>query len=723
MALEITIGPPLLTINWGHTVAASEPDGQIFPETDKGLYFFDTRLISAYSLFTNDVRFDLLNAASVFYYASRTFLINAAFETEDGPVPARTIGLVLSRMLEDGLHEDCDLTNYGPRRVKFNFEIMIRSDFADLFDVKAGHLVRRGRVTTDWDAAAGTLKAAYTNQDFHRAIVTRICNNDGPCGFANGRLSFAIELEPGQSWHACLRHDLVDGERIYRAPADCFAHAGTERLGGPLQRWQDTVLKIQTSNEDVYQLFRQSIEDMASLRLPVEGTDHLRFVPAAGVPWFVALFGRDSLIAAMQTVLVYPDFARGALEVLGELQADTVDHYRDAEPGKILHELRHGELARLKRVPHTPYYGTADATMLYLITLHIVWRCSGDRALLDQHLPAAERCLEWIDRYGDRDGDGFQEYETRSPVGYENQGWKDAGDAVMNPDGSPVRGPKATCELQGYVYDAWIRMADIYDVLGRQADAQAPAPQGGRPRATLRRRLMGRGQRLLCLLPRWRQGQGAHRRVEPGASAAERDRPARQGRTRRAAADAARHMWSGWGIRTLSSDHPAYNPYSYQNGSVWPHDNSMIAMGFKRYGFHAEAARIARDVSEAASFFMLHQLPELYAGIERDGSNFPVQYTGANVPQAWAAGSVFLLLQAILGFQPDAANGILYLDPWLPPWLPDLTLTDLRIGPETFDIHFEGAGADTRVEVRKGDAGNVRQRPITEGYRLLAGEG
>src|SRR6185437_13036569 len=212
---------------------------------------------------------------------------------------------------------------------------------------------------------------------------------------------------------------------------------------------------------------RQAVEDMAALRLPIEGTDHLRFLPAAGVPWFVAPFGRDSLIASLQSALVYPSFARGSLDVLGSLQATERDDYRDAEPGKIMHELRLGELAHFKLVPHTPYYGTADATLLYLIVLHVAWRCTGDAGLLEHHLKTAEACLEWIDNYGDRDGDGFQEYATRSPVGYENQGWKDSGDSVVYPDGSLVKGPKALCELQGYAYDAWIRMAEIFDELGK----------------------------------------------------------------------------------------------------------------------------------------------------------------------------------------------------------------------------------------------------------------
>ena len=718
MALEITVGPPLLTISSGQTVLVSEPDGQIYPGSDKGLYFLDTRMISTYRILANGRSFDLLNGGAVLHFASRSFLINPEIETESGMIAARSLGLALSRLVDGGLHEDFEITNYGLAPVRFNFELLIRCDFADIFDVKANHIVRRSRIATHWDADSATFTSTYTNAAFRRALRIRACNSDSPGQITNGRLTFEVALQPGGTWHTCLCHDLVDGERVYEAPAECFAHAPPARLKAFHDDWRATVLKLETSNEEFYRLFRQSVADIATLRLPIEGTDHLRFVAAGGVPWFVALFGRDSLIAALQTVFVYPEFACGALEVLGELQATEVDDFRDAEPGRILHELRRGELATLHKVPHTPYYGTADATPLYVITLHLAWRCSGDKALLEKHLGTAERCLAWIDDYGDRDGDGFQEYATRSPAGIENQGWKDAGDSVMRPDGSPVAAPKALCELQGYVYDAWLRMAEIYDVLERPGDADRLRAKA----ADLCRRfdeafwdeesgfyaycLDAEKQKVLTVAsnPGHLLWSGI---VPPDKAKRVVERLMKQ------------DMWSGWGIRTLSARHPSYNPHSYQNGSVWPHDNGLIALGFKRYGFHDEAAKIARDISEAASFFMLHQLPELYAGIQRDDGNFPVQYAGANVPQAWAAGTVFLLLQAIVGFQPDAGAGFLYLDPWLPAWLPDLRLTDLRLGAETFDIRIEGLGADVTISVLAGDPGKVRRRSIVDAAEQL----
>ena len=368
------------------------------------------------------------------------------------------------------------------------------------------------------------------------------------------------------------------------------------------------MLKIRTSNEEFYRLYHQALEDMAALRLPFPDTDHSVFLPAAGLPWFVAPFGRDSLIVSLQNQLIYPEFARGALEILGSLQAKAVDNYRDAEPGKIPHEMRYGELAHFKLIPHTPYYGTADATPLYLITLHAAWRATGDKTLLERHLKVAEGCLSWIDQYGDRDGDGFQEYQTRSPAGYENMGWKDSGDCVVYPDGSLVKGPKALCELQGYVYDAWLRMAEVYDVLGNPARARELRSKAAELFERFNQAFWDDefgfyayaldGDKKKVLTVASNAGHCLWSGIVPPARA-------RKVVERLMAPD----MWSGWGIRTLSALHPSFNPYNYQTGSVWPHDNGIIAMGFKRYGFGAEAARIARDISARRQPFPAQSTP------------------------------------------------------------------------------------------------------------------
>src|ERR1700730_3321616 len=677
MAFKVQVGPAQIAIHQGQTVLVTDPDGQVMGPSVHGLYFRDTRVISAWAIYANGEQWDLLNGGAVAYHAARIFLTNRAFVSEDGPIAARTLGLVVGRHINGGLHEDIEITNNSQSSVRFNLEIVIRADFADIFEVKSNQIVRRGRITTSWSNKLQVVRITYRNRDFCREVIIRTGDGDGePTVVANGRLSFDIALKAGQAWHRCLTYDLMDNAERVRAPRECTHSSATSAYADKMHDWQRTVLKIETSNEEFYRCYNQGVQDMAALRLPLKGTDHMVFVPAAGVARF---------------------------EVLGQLQAKEDDPYRDAEPGKILHELRYGELAHFKAIPHTPYYGTADATPLYLVALHAAWRATGDRELLERHLPAAEACLTWIDEYGDRDGDGFQEYQTRSAAGYENMSWKDSGDAVMYPDGTLGRGPKALCELQGYVYDAWRRMAEIYDELDNKRRANALRKKAAalfekfndafwdEKSGFYAYALDGEKKQVLSV------ASNVGQCLWSGIVAPERAEKVVKRLMRK-------DMWSGWGIRTLSADHPAFNPYNYQTGAVWPHDNSLIALGMRRYGFAAEAAAVARDISGAASHFLLNQLPQLYGGLQCDPTSFPVQYLGANVPQAWAAGSPFMLLQLMLGLKQDAPRGKLYVDPALPDWLPDVTLTDLRLGRRRFGIHLWRDGKGTVFKVLKGKA-------------------
>ena len=718
MTFKVQVGPPLISIHQGQTVLISEPDGQINWPSEKGLYFFDTRVVSSWAIYANGEPWELLNGGAISYYASRIFLTNRSFLTEDGTIAPRTLGCTISRSISGGMHEDLDITNNSMMPVRFQLEIALRCDFADIFEVKSGHIVRRGRITTDWSEPHQQLRTTYLNGDFGRAVTISPTRLPVRAVYANGRLSFEVALEPGKAWHCCLLYELADRDRNFAAPPDCVGYSHQSHHAETMADWLKNVVEIRTSNEEFYRLFRQALEDMAALRLPIAGTDHMVFLPAAGLPWFVAPFGRDSLIVSLQNTLIYPEFARGALEILGSLQATEEDNYRDAEPGKILHEMRYGELAHFKLIPHTPYYGTADATPLYLITLHAAWRATGDRALLEQHLETAERCLSWIDQYGDRDGDGFQEYQTRSPVWYENMGCKDSGDSVVYPDGSLVKGSKALCELQGYVYSAWIRMAEVFDALGKPDRAQTMRAKASALFDHFNEAFWDEelgfyayaldGEKKKVLSVSSNAGHCLWSGIVPPEHA-------KKVVERLMAPD----MWTGWGIRTLSANHPAFNPYNYQTGSVWPHDNAIIAMGFKLYGFGAEAARIAHDISIAASHFLLNQLPELYTAFERDETTFPVQYIGANVPQAWAAGSAFMLTQAILGFLPDAPRNKLYVDPSLPEWLPDLTVQDLRVGRHKLDIRFWREREQTAFEVTKGDPKLVERCDIVSKVERL----
>ena len=698
MSFKVRVGLPQIAIHHAQTVLVTDPNGEMTWPSDMGLYLLDTRLISAWSVQANGESWDLLTGGAVHHDTARIYLTNRAFATEDGTIPRRTLSLVLSRRILRGMHEDLDLTNHGASTIRFNLEILVRSDFSDVFDVKAKRNIRRGHISSVWSDADG-LVTTYRNKDFFRQTAIAIAPEGLAPVYANGRLSFEVRLAPGESWHACLLYTFTAGDRVFAPPLDHASSGEADRT------WHDSVLKIQTSNEEYYRMYFQAVDDLGALRLPMEGAGGEVVVPAAGLPWFMAPFGRDSLIASLQSMMVWPDFARGALDVLGHWQAKERDPWRDAEPGKIMHELRYGELAHFRLIRHTPYYGTADATPLYLITLHAAWKATGDRSLLETFLPNAEAALRWIDEEGDRDGDMFQEVHKRTPDGYENMNWKDSGDSMTWPDGSPVVGPKALCELQGYVYDAWRRMAEVFDALDQPARA-----------ATLRDKAAALFTKFNDVF--WNEEAGFYAYLLDGEKRAvptitsncghllwsgivPPDRAARVV-ARLMAAD----MNTGWGIRTLSSKSGAYNPYSYQNGSVWPHDNSLIALGFRRYGFAAEAAMLARGISEAASHFLLNQLPELYAGIDRAASPFPVQYLGANVPQAWAAGSAFALTQAMLGLEQDAPAGVLWVDPALPAWLPDITVNNLPLGQGRFMIRFTG----TEYKVLAGDPAKVRRR-------------
>ncbi len=454
-------------------------------------------------------------------------------------------------------------------------------------------------------------------------------------------------------------------------------------------------VRLETPNHTVKRAWEQAQLDMEALQLEDPAFEQGVFIPAAGVPWFVTLFGRDSLVVSMQGISGYPELAAGALRRLSELQATGDDPERDMEPGKIPHEIRHGELAQLRILPFQPYYGTHDATTLFVIVVSYLYQWLGDPVVLTRYLPNAEAALRWIDHSGDRDGDGFQEYATRSSHGYYNQGWKDAGDAIPQADGSLAPLPLALCELQGYVYDAKVRMADIYQVLGQHK-------KSARLRAEAKT-LFDRFNETF-----WWESEGTYylgldgskRPIETVASNAGHCLasgivpPERASRVveRLMAPD----MWSGWGIRTLSSDHPAYNPFSYHTGTVWPHDNALIAGGFRRFGHDAEAALIARGLFEASERFQANRLPELFAGLPRDNGSFPVQYLGANVPQAWAAGSIFRLIAVLCGIHAttDLTGSRLYVDPALPDWLPELTIRNLRAGDGAAELHFHDSAVD-----------------------------
>ncbi len=732
MTIEIKVGPPVITISQGRTFMVTDRRGYINTDSDEGVYAIDTRFISFYHLYINRVPWEVINSSQLAFYASRAHLTNRKIMTEGGVIQAHSLGLTLNRTVSEGIHEEIEIVNYSGKTVTFLLELAIRSDFADLFEVKNKDIVQRGKQQTNWDENKKLLRTSYDHKDFHRAADYQIANTNSPVGYANGRIFFEIELEQNQHWQMCADLILEHGQHVQKpSPGSCsFGQRGTASAGAtpsPEQepksnfderqaRWQSRCTNIVTSNDDLYRTYRQAVDDMGALRIYDMDVSDEAWVPAAGVPWFVTLFGRDSLTVSYQNMAVSPGFARGALKRLSQYQATERDDWKDAQPGKIMHEIRFGELAHFNLVPFTPYYGTADATILYLIVLSETYRWTGDVELLKEYQKVAEGCLNWIDHYGDLDGDGFQEYKTFSTPGYENMGWKDAKNAVVYADGSQVKQPKALCELQGYVYDAKTRMSEVFEALGDEKRAKTLLQEA----ETLKKNF----NRVF-----WMEDEGCYaygldpdkKQITSIASNAGQvlwsgiaDQEKAEHTTRRLLQE---DMWSGWGIRTLSSNNPAYNPYLYQLGSVWPQDNGIIAAGFKRYGQVDEANKVIRGIFDAINRFDSYRPPEVFAGVPRMGDvDFPVLYPGgANIPQAWATGSVFHMLRTILGLRADAANKHLYVNPTLPDWIPGIELQHLQVGPCKITIRFWREGDASRWEVSENTAEkNVKKEEMIE---------
>jgi glycogen debranching enzyme len=695
----IKVGPSLITINQGNMFMVTLDNGEISPDSELGFFAQDTRFVSRYQIRIHGTPWNLATSSAVSYYGASYYLVSPQIETTSGTIYAREVALTIERAVGDGVHEDFDIANYSNRRISFHFELNLESDFADLFEVKTHRLVRRGALDTVWNAGNSELTSQYRNGDFERGFIWRIqCMQSRP-HYANGSITFDIALPPNGQWHACsFLIPVLEGKRRQPAYRCNEASDGDTAMDRLQHQWKQSATHVRAANPHVQQAYDQSVRDMGALRLYEHDINDELWMPAAGVPWFVTVFGRDSLIVSLQNMFIKCPLANGTLKRLAQFQARERDDFRDAQPGKILHEIRFGELAHFKLIPHVPYYGTADATILFPILLSETFRWTGREDILREFRDPALRCLEWIDRYGDLDGDGFQEYKTFSPQGYHNLAWKDASDAVVYPDGSQVEQPIAICELQGYVYDAKLRMAEIFEAFGDVSAARDLLTQA----EELKRRfndaywMEDEGFYAFALDPAKRQVKTIA--SNPGHLLWSGIVPQEQ--ARRVIERLLRpDMFSGWGIRTLSSENPAYNPHEYQRGSVWPHDNAIIAAGAKQYGLWREANQIAKAIFDAAAAFQGYRLPELFSGLERTPGSFPVQYVGANIPQAWAAGSIFVFLRAIFGISANVPRNELQLDPTLPEWLQEITITNFKVGDHRMAIRFTGIAPESRFEV------------------------
>ena len=684
-----------LTILEGSTFCICNELGDISGTTG-GLFADDTRFLSLFRLTVNGELPLLLSSGKVEYFSAAFYLRNPLA----GGLEQDSVAIVRERFVSDAMQDRIVVENVTTGFVSFELVLEVANDFADIFAVK------------EYDFALGDPKHA---QPLPSVVVPELdeANRrlvmDDPTGepgrtqvlfsqlgeVDGGRVRYRVELEPRGRWE--LVTDVVPQ---VNGAGPGAPGAGPQRFGEELARvqdsltaWQLRVPQLRATWDTLEHSFEQSVADLAALRM--RGNDGIARLPAAGMPWFMTVFGRDTLITSLQTLLFGPELARGALEVLAELQATDDDASIDAEPGKIVHEVRHGKAA--KTWFHR-YYGTVDATPLYLILLSEVWRWTDDVMLVRGLREPALRALSWIDRYGDRDGDGFVEYERRSERGLENQSWKDSGDSQRFHDGRIAHAPIAPCEVQGYVYDAKKRLAELARdawrdrQLAERLDREAEALKERFDEAFW---IHERGGYYALALDGDKQPVDAMCSnmghllwsgiVQPGRVTQVVDQ---------LMGDA---LWSGWGVRTMSTEDHAYSPLAYHNGTVWPHDNSLIAWGLMRYARWPEAQRIVQRMLDAASFFG-YELPEVFAGLPRMQTPFPIAYPTAARPQAWAAGTPVLLLQVLLGLQPDRRRQTLEtvapLD--VPSWAGELRLSGIRAFDRIWDAHLEDG--EVRVE-------------------------
>lgn len=464
-AMGVRVGPSVNTVHDDEQYVVCRPDGRIRGDRQEGYFVSDTRLVSDFELSLSGTRLTLLNSSPVRPFSCRFEFVNRPIQRDDDVIDDATIHLRLDRTIGQGVHDDYDLTNYAPTAVKVAVEIRVEGDYADLFDVKRSHLVRRGETESNWDQDTGRLTTVHTNQGFRRGLCLQAERHDSLPHFANGTIVFQALLAPLGHWHACLLWmPIVDGRDPVRPVYGCHALLGGDNESDRQRRgWARRVTRISTNDGEVNAVVARAVHDLAAMRIhrhdaaaSAETGDGIEsWVPGAGIPWFVTLFGRDALIVGLQTMVLSPRLAMAALQALALYQGQGYDDSRDLQPGKIEHEIRHGELAYLNLIPQTPYYGSHDATTLFVWAAAELWRWTADRGSLERLRPHVERALSWIDADGDSDGDGLQEYQTRAgPQGYYNQGWKDSGKAVVNADGSVAELPLALCELQGYVVAA-----------------------------------------------------------------------------------------------------------------------------------------------------------------------------------------------------------------------------------------------------------------------------
>lgn len=681
---------------------------------EQGLFFQGTRHLSEMVLHLWNARpLPLSSTIETNNFLFSAHLTNLDVSRLDRVViPRGTLHLQRSKFLWRGVcYEEFTLANYGISPLSVPLSLILDADFADIFEVRGMQRPQKGQRLEDL-IKSDQLLLSYKGLD-NTIRETRIQCDPVPETISAAKLQFELDLQPGQN---AIVHLTISCDS--RAVYDSIGYSKAIVAARDEQKIaSETFPRICSSNSRFSDWVRRSVADLQMLMI---GNPEVSY-PYAGVPWFSTVFGRDGIVTALQMLWLSPWIAKGVLQYLAETQAKDLNPAIEAEPGKILHEMRCGEMAALGEIPFGRYFGSVDATPLFVMLAGAYYERTGDRDFLLHLWPHIELALRWIDEFGDMDGDGFVEYAKRSSGGLVQQGWKDSNDSVFHADGMLAEAPIALCEVQGYVYAARVAAARLSDILGYQEKCRTLEREAEKLRLHFEDAfwcdelstyaLALDGHKNPC---RVRTSNAGHC-LYTGIASSDRARLV-------AATLLSSDSFSGWGIRTVASSQARYNPLSYHNGSIWPHDNSIVASGLAKYGYKEMAGRILLALLDASRWVELARLPELFCGLKRHRGEGPTLYPVACSPQAWAAGTVFLLLQACLGVSIQGDNNLIVFDrPYLPEGIPQLWIKGLRTNKGSVDVFVEHRNNAVRVEVTD-QQGEVEVVATSSGESLSTAE-
>jgi len=680
----------------GETFAIFDRHGDIRPFgfEDHGVYFEGTRFLSRL-----DVNFEGQNPLLLSSTVKEdndvlvVDLMNPDFPAEDGIIQRGTVHASRSIFLyKSSCFERFLISNYGLGPVSFSFSVLFAADYSDIFEVRGMKRKARGEMLEPV-VEMNRVVLRYKGLD-ERVRRTRIEFSPAPDRISPEEISFLVNLAPQQkaAFYFTVSCEYEDEPVESRSYEQAFLEVQTQFLKNQMECTQ-----VETSNEKFNHWINRS---KADINMMLTESPYGMY-PFAGIPWFSTYFGRDGIITALETLWLYPEISRGVLTFLAAFQAEELIPEQDAEPGKIIHEIRRGEMAVLKEIPFGRYYGTIDATPLFIVLAGYYYERTGDRDFIQQLWPNIERALDWIDHYGDSDGDGFVEYKQRSDGGLSNQGWKDSEDSVFHSDGRFAHAPIALCEVQGYVYDAKRKAAGLAVMLGKKQRAEKLEKEAEKLKQSFHRDFWSDdlgmyaialdGDKKPCFV---RSSNAGHSLFSGIAGEAQAKIIAQTMVTQ--------PFFTGWGIRTIAGTEPRYNPMSYHNGSIWPHDNALIAFGMSRYGMKEAALKVLTGLFEAGSFIDLQRLPELFCGFDRRPGEGPTLYPVACDPQAWAAGAVFLLIQACLGLRIAASeNKIYFHQPQMPAFLKQIHIKNLKVDSASIDLVAHRYDQDVSISVTR----------------------